>query len=113
MNGVDGSRDSETARFLRNVERLAIIIDNTPDESGVLTLARRHRLAVYDAAYLELTARSALPLATLDAMLATAARSEGVHLLGDDAELRDALIARNSVTLRLKRQPASCAHPKT
>jgi predicted nucleic acid-binding protein len=83
-NGVDGSRNSRP-RFLRNVERLAITIDGTPDESGVLTLARRHRLTVYDAAYLELAVRNALPLATLDAMLATAARSEGVPLFGDDA----------------------------
>jgi predicted nucleic acid-binding protein len=44
----------QTARFLRNVERLAITIDNTPDGSGVLTFARRHRVTVYDAAYLEL-----------------------------------------------------------
>ena len=36
--------EQQTARFLRNVERLAITIDGTPDESGVLTLARRHRL---------------------------------------------------------------------
>jgi predicted nucleic acid-binding protein len=70
---------------LRNVERLAITIDGTPDESGVLTLARRHQLTVYDAAYLELAVRNALPLATLDAVLATAARSEGVPLFGDDA----------------------------
>ena len=46
--------EQQTARFLRNVERLAITIDGTPDESGVLILARRHRLTVYDAAYLEL-----------------------------------------------------------
>ncbi len=78
--------EQQTARFLRNVERLAITIDNTPDESGVLTLARRHRLTVYDVAYVELALRNELPLATLDAMLATAARSEGVHLLGDEAE---------------------------
>ncbi len=78
--------ERQTARFLRNVERLAITIDNTPDESGVLTLARRHRLTVYDVAYVELALRNALPWATLDAMLATAARSEGVLLLGDDAE---------------------------
>jgi predicted nucleic acid-binding protein len=78
--------EQQTARFLRNVERLAITIDSTPDENGVLTLARRHRLTVYDAAYLELALRSGLPLATLDVMLATAARSEGVPLLGDDAE---------------------------
>ena len=78
--------EQQTARFLRNVERLAITIDSTPDENGVLTLARRHRLTVYDAAYLELASRNALPLATLDAMLATAARSEGVHLLDGDGE---------------------------
>ncbi len=30
--------EQQTARFLRNVERLAITIDGTPDESGVLTL---------------------------------------------------------------------------
>jgi predicted nucleic acid-binding protein len=60
--------EQQTARFLRNVERLAITIDGTPDESGVLTLARRHRLTVYDAAYLELAVRNALPLATLDAL---------------------------------------------
>jgi hypothetical protein len=36
--------EQQTARFLRNVERLAITIDNTPDESGVLSMARRHRL---------------------------------------------------------------------
>ena len=78
--------ERQTARFLRNVERLAITIDDAPDESGVLTLARRHRLTVYDVAYLELASRNALPLATLDAMLATAARSEGVHLLDGDGE---------------------------
>jgi predicted nucleic acid-binding protein len=78
--------EQQTARFLRNVERPAITIDNAPDENGVLTLARRHRVTVYDAAYLELALRNALPPATLDVMLATAARSEGVHLLGDDAK---------------------------
>jgi predicted nucleic acid-binding protein len=74
--------ERQTARFLRNVERLAITIDNTPDESGVLTLARRHRLTVYDAAYLGLGLREAVPLATLDQALAAAARAEGVSLVG-------------------------------
>ena len=78
--------ERETARFLRDISRLAIMLDSSPDEIQVLTLARRHRLTVYDAAYLELALRNARPLATLDVMLATAARSEGVHLLGDDAE---------------------------
>lgn len=72
----------ETARFLRDVSRLAITMDSTPDEIQVLTLARRHRLTVYDAAYLELSQRKALPLATLDEALAAAARAEGVALVG-------------------------------
>jgi predicted nucleic acid-binding protein len=49
-----------------------------------MALARRHRLTVYDAAYLELALREHLPLATLDASLAAAARQEGVTILGDD-----------------------------
>ena len=42
--------------------------------------AQRHRLTLYDAAYLELAFRRALPLATLDADLARAAKREGVAL---------------------------------
>ena len=72
----------ETARFLRDISRLAITIDSSPDEAQVLTLARRHRLTVYDAAYLELAGREALPLATLDEELAAAARAEQVALIG-------------------------------
>jgi predicted nucleic acid-binding protein len=71
-----------TARFLRDISRLAITIDSSPDEAQVLTLARRHRLTVYDAAYLELAGREALPLATLDEELAAAARAEQVALIG-------------------------------
>jgi predicted nucleic acid-binding protein len=71
-----------TARFLRDISRLAITIDSLPDEAQVLTLARRHRLTVYDAAYLELAEREALPLATLDEELAAAARAEQVALIG-------------------------------
>jgi predicted nucleic acid-binding protein len=48
-----------------------------------LALARGHRLTVYDAAYLELALREDLPLATLDAALARAARVEAVPLIGD------------------------------
>ena len=39
-------------------------------------LAERHHLTVYDAAYLELALRRALPLATLDRELRTAAEAE-------------------------------------
>jgi len=74
--------ERETARFLRNISRLTITIDSSPNEAQVLTLARRHRLTVYDAAYLELVGREALPLATLDEELAAAARAEQVALIG-------------------------------
>ena len=47
-----------------------------------MQLARRHRLTVYDAAYLELALRKGYPLATLDAALSIAARAEGVPLIG-------------------------------
>lgn len=74
--------ERETARFLRDISRLTITIDSSPNEAQVLTLARRHRLTVYDAAYLELAGREALPLATLDEELAAAARAEQVALIG-------------------------------
>jgi len=75
--------EQETARFLREIP-LSVTIDRSPDEGAVMALARRHRLTVYDAAYLELALRERLPLATLDAALAGAARREGVPVLGDD-----------------------------
>ena len=74
--------ERETTRFLRDISRLMITIDSSPNEAQVLTLARRHRLTVYDAAYLELAGREALPLATLDEALAAAARAEQAALIG-------------------------------
>jgi predicted nucleic acid-binding protein len=50
--------------------------------SATLTLAERHGLTVYDAAYLEVALRRGLPLATLDQDLRRAARAEKVHMLG-------------------------------
>jgi predicted nucleic acid-binding protein len=47
----------------------------------VAILAGQYRLSVYDAAYLELAQRRALPLATLDEALAQAAREAGVVAL--------------------------------
>ena len=49
---------------------------------ATLRLAERHRLTLYDAAYLELSHRRSLPLATLDAELRTAAKNENIALLG-------------------------------
>ena len=44
-----------------------------------LDLARRYKLSAYDASYLELAKRLALPLATLDEKLIKAARKAGVE----------------------------------
>ena len=45
------------------------------DPQMMLTLARRHRLSCYDAAYLAVAFQAKLPLATLDASLRKAADS--------------------------------------
>ncbi len=73
--------EADTAAFLRGLARLGVTVDRLPDEAAVLTLARRHRLTVYDAAYLELAQRENIPLATLDNALAHAARAIQVPLL--------------------------------
>ncbi|HWG04695.1 MAG TPA: type II toxin-antitoxin system VapC family toxin [Beijerinckiaceae bacterium] len=73
-----------TARALRLLGRLPITSDAAVEEEALLQLARRHRLTVYDAAYLELAQRMNMPLATLDAELAIAARAENVRLIGDE-----------------------------
>ncbi|MBN8925690.1 MAG: type II toxin-antitoxin system VapC family toxin [Rhodospirillales bacterium] len=51
----------------------------------MLSLARQHRLTVYDAAYLELAQREGLTLATLDTALRQAASAVGVPLLVEAA----------------------------
>jgi predicted nucleic acid-binding protein len=74
--------EADTAAFLRGLSRLGVTVDRLPEEAGVMTLARKHRLTVYDASYLELAQREALPLATLDADLIRAARAENLSLIG-------------------------------
>ncbi len=67
--------------FLRTLSLLRIIVDRLPGEVRLLDFARRHRLTVYDAAYLELAYRTGLDLATLDAALVKAAQAESVTLV--------------------------------
>ena len=74
--------EDDVTVFLRGLSRLGVTFDREPDEGGVLMLARRHRLTVYDASYLELANRESLPLATLNSELATAARKERLKLIG-------------------------------
>ena len=75
--------ERQTASFLQDLSLHPIRVDRVPEEAAVLSLARKHRLSVYDAVYLELAQREGLPLATLDSKLATVARSEKVKLVGD------------------------------
>jgi predicted nucleic acid-binding protein len=80
-----GRLDSaKTARVLRLLRGLAVATDADVEEEALMQLARRYRLTVYDAAYLELALRKHYPLATLDAALSTAAQAEGVPLIGED-----------------------------
>src|SRR5579871_1530647 len=70
---------------LRDLALLPISIDQETEEhawGATLRLAERHRLTLYDAAYLELAKRRSLALATLDRELRSAAKAGKVALLG-------------------------------
>jgi predicted nucleic acid-binding protein len=72
-----------SADFLRRLARLPIRVAPTPeDDASLLSLARKRKLTVYEAAYLELARREGLPLATVDRALEKAALAEGVALFG-------------------------------
>jgi len=75
----------ERRRSLTTLAALPIHID--PDTAAqawgrTLGLAEAHGLTLYDASYLELALRLALPLASLDKKLRQAAEANGVELLG-------------------------------
>ena len=79
---LDGKRRQRLAGFLRG---LPVTLDTeTADQAWTATarLAERHRLTLYDAAYLELAQRRKLPLATLDEDLIKAGKALGMTLLG-------------------------------
>ena len=68
---------------LKRLADLEITIDPETDRhawGATLVLARDERLTVYDAAYLELAIREALPLATLDAELVAAAGRRSIRI---------------------------------
>jgi predicted nucleic acid-binding protein len=70
---------------LNDLESLAISIDAETDRhawAATLRLSDRFGLTMYDAAYLELSGRLGLPLATLDAQLASAAVASAIPLRG-------------------------------
>lgn len=84
---------AERRKRIASVDATALLgfLDSLPIETDsetpasrrrdVWTLARRHGLTSYDAAYLELAIRAGLPLATRDQALARAATECGVSVL--------------------------------
>lgn len=69
---------------LDDLFRLPVSVDQDTASRAwrdTLILAERHSLTLYDAAYLELSIRQSLPLATFDAALRRAAAAANVPLL--------------------------------
>lgn len=89
LNGlVMAERRHRIPRFLR--DEIASLVCEWPltipgadmrDRMRIVSLADRHGLTIYDAAYLELALRLQTGLATMDKALARAAQAEGVHVL--------------------------------
>ena len=69
---------AQIRRFLRLLAGLDIQTDPAPNETSVFQLARRHRLTIYDAAYLELAVRHGA-IASLDNALVRASEMEGIE----------------------------------
>jgi predicted nucleic acid-binding protein len=70
---------------LADLQSLAVTVDSGTHRqawSATRGLCDRFGLTPYDAAYLELAQRRQLPLATLDAALARAARADNIPLIG-------------------------------
>lgn len=87
-NALDTSRrrgridDAGFAYILGLVESIRVAQDADPPSIGsVLGLSREHGVTAYDAAYLSLALRRALPLATTDRRLRAVAEKCGVPLV--------------------------------
>jgi len=73
----------ESERFMLQLENLPIKVDPATANqcfSHIASLSRAYGLSSYDAAYLELSMRENLPLATLDKALKKAARKAEVDI---------------------------------
>ena len=66
---------------IRGLSALPIVTDRDAVLDQAMDLAIKHGLSYYDALYLELALREALPLATLDGRLNAAAMAAGVESL--------------------------------
>ena len=75
---------TDTRSTLADLGNMRFTVDHEHDETALLDLARQHNLSVYDASYLEVARRRALPLASLDRRLRGAASECHIPLLGED-----------------------------
>lgn len=80
---------SDATAFLQRLQPLPIGVDDAGVSAAwglTVALARQHGLSAYDAAYLELAMRQAIPLATCDSRLQQAAQAAGISLVqfGDE-----------------------------
>ena len=75
---------ADSRSTLADLREMRITIDWDHDEAVLLDLSRQHDLSVYDAAYLEVAQRRALPLASLDRRLCHAASASHVALVQED-----------------------------
>jgi predicted nucleic acid-binding protein len=72
---------AESANWLNKITALKISIGallNFKEAGDILSIAREYGLSMYDASYVELARRAALPLATIDRKLDAAARKSGI-----------------------------------
>jgi predicted nucleic acid-binding protein len=76
---------SRGEEFTSGLGSFDILIHRSPDSADFLRLFRlsqRHGLTAYDVAYLDLSIRLAIPLATLDGDLRRAALAEQLEVIG-------------------------------
>jgi predicted nucleic acid-binding protein len=77
-------KSEQIPEFLDQLAKLPVEIESAmplADAKRVVTLAEKHSLTVYDAAYLDLAQRRNLALGTLDRALSKAAQAERITLL--------------------------------
>jgi len=72
--------EADIPKFLLEVEALEIEEYDLRNHARIISLALKHKLSAYDAAYLALAVQEGAILATNDRQLAQAAFAEGVEL---------------------------------
>jgi len=82
--------EAASNKFIALLSELPIIVDQEPPERmlrEILSLARKNQLSTYDASYLDLAMKRALPIATLDDRLIAAARQNDVRVMAVNLDL--------------------------